>query len=192
MKGHNERPLDFSAVLFRRHTLTHTLSVTSQTRPWHLGHLSASSASLCPSVFLTGWHGAERSDVDDTQSKRFVLFAVTSEMDTGVLSLFSHRCRQLRRGNKILSRIDSQLFFSLAGSCLSWASLQGLCGDCNEHNLQIKTNSMTAAVIIKLYSACPIHRFWRNLVKDGVKIIFTKYLVKENKLPVKFNYKILA
>ena len=32
-KGHDERPLDFSAVLFSRHTLTHMLSVTSQTRP---------------------------------------------------------------------------------------------------------------------------------------------------------------
>lgn len=52
-KGHDKHPLDFSAVLFPRHTLTHRLSVTSQTRPWHLGHLSAAGSSF--SDRLT-WH----------------------------------------------------------------------------------------------------------------------------------------
>lgn len=52
-KGHDKRPLDFSVVLFCRHNLTHGLSVTSQTRPWHLGHLSAACASF--SDRLT-WH----------------------------------------------------------------------------------------------------------------------------------------
>lgn len=54
-KGHAERPLYFSAVLFPRHTPTHTLSVTSQTRPWHLGHLSTGSASLYLSPSLSLW-----------------------------------------------------------------------------------------------------------------------------------------
>lgn len=54
-KGHDKRPLDFSVVLFSRHNLTHGLSVTSQMRPWHLGHLSAARASF--SDRLT-WHRA--------------------------------------------------------------------------------------------------------------------------------------
>lgn len=52
-KGHDKRPLDFSVVSFSRHNLTHGLSVTSQMRPWHLGHLSAACASF--SDRLT-WH----------------------------------------------------------------------------------------------------------------------------------------
>lgn len=52
-KGHDKRPLDFSVVLFSCHNLTHGLSVTSQMRPWHLGHLSAARASF--SDRLT-WH----------------------------------------------------------------------------------------------------------------------------------------
>ncbi len=120
-KGHDERPLDFSAVLFPRHTLTLTLSVTSQTRPWHLGHLSAGSASLRLSRSLTGWHGTEWSDVDGTRTKKFVLFAVTSEMDAGVISPFPPCCSTLlsRSKNKILSCVYSELFFPLPGSCLS-------------------------------------------------------------------------
>lgn len=149
-KGQDKRPLDFSAVLFPRHKLTHMLSVTSQTRPWHLGHLSAGSASLCLSLSdrLT-WHRVV--------GRRW-------HSDQEVCSL----CRDLRDGclchissrNKILSSVYSQVFFPLPGSCpshfitvvwsLVWANRFStlyclLFGDRNDFNPKIWSNSITAA-----------------------------------------------
>lgn len=114
-KGHGERPLDFSPVLFPRHTLTHTLSVTSPTRPWHLGHLSASGASLP----LTAWHGTE---VGHRWHREVCSpFAVTSETDARVISpVWS------RDGMTVSSQVASALAWQLSITPHRWRRICSL------------------------------------------------------------------
>lgn len=91
-----------------------TLSHTGCLSPRRRGHdtLDNSQQPLPPS--LTGWHGAEWLDIDETRTKKFALFAVTSDTNAWCHISPLLLLQRTPPRNKIISSPAHRLFLNLA------------------------------------------------------------------------------